>query len=129
MPTFQRHLFVCTRDRGAGHPRGCCASKDSEAVLGALKSGVAERGLRRIVRAQGSGCLDQCARGVTLVVYPEAVWYGAVTAADVDEILDSHVLAGRIVERLRIPEDQLTGLVPPADEPGKAPAPLQDLDN
>ncbi|MFT7679463.1 MAG: (2Fe-2S) ferredoxin [Planctomycetota bacterium] len=125
MPTFQRHVFVCTRDRGEGHPRGCCASKDSAAVLDALKSGVAARGLRRVVRAQGSGCLDQCARGVTLVVYPDAVWYGAVNAADVDEILDEHVLGGRVVERLRIPEDQLTGVVPPADEPGKCPAPLQ----
>jgi (2Fe-2S) ferredoxin len=54
------------------------------------------------VRINGAGCLDQCAYGPTIVVYPEAVWYGAVTLADVDEIFESHVLGGKPVERLRL---------------------------
>lgn len=117
MAKFQRHVFVCTRDRGEGHPRGCCASKGAADIVSALKSGVASRGMRRVVRAQESGCLDQCAKGVTMVVYPEGTWYGAVTAADVDEILDSHLGQGEVVERLVIPDDQLTGIQPPEAMP------------
>ena len=112
MAKFQRHVFICTRNRGAGHPRGCCSSKGSDELVSAFKQGVVERGLRRVVRAQESGCLDQCARGATMVVYPEGVWYGAVTGADVDEIIDSHLINGQTVERLVIPDDELTGKQP-----------------
>ena len=49
-----------------------------------------------------SGCLDQCEHGPTVVVYPDAVWYGRVTAADVDEIIESHIVNGKPVERLMI---------------------------
>ena len=59
------------------------------------------------VRANMAGCLDQCEHGVTVVIYPEAVWYGGVTAADVPEIMDRHIGKGEIVERLRIPEHLL----------------------
>lgn len=112
MARFRRHLFVCINDRGPGHPRGCCAEKGSLQVAEALKLRAYERGLKRVVRVNRAGCLDQCARGVTIVVYPEAVWYGGVTLADVDEIVDEHLVAGRPVERLRIPDDALTGKAP-----------------
>ena len=112
MAKFQRHVFICTRNRGEGHPRGCCSSKGSDELVSALKSGVVERGLRRVVRAQEAGCLDQCTRGATMVVYPEGTWYGAVTREDVDEIIDSHLVQGRAVDRLIIPDDQLTGKTP-----------------
>ena len=79
MPNFERHVFVCTNVRPDGHPRGCCAGKQSEAIREALKQAVAERGLKRRVRINGAGCLDQCEHGPTIVVYPEAVWYGFVT--------------------------------------------------
>jgi len=61
------------------------------------------------VRVNKAGCLDQCARGVTCVVYPEAVWYGGVTLDDVDEIIERHLVGGEPVERLVLPDDQLTG--------------------
>ena len=51
-----------------------------------------------------AGCLDQCAEGVTVVVYPEAVWYRRVTPEDVDEIIDKHLVGGEPVERLRNPD-------------------------
>jgi (2Fe-2S) ferredoxin len=47
--------------------------------------------------------LDQCEHGPTIVVYPEAIWYGGVTLDDVDEIFESHVMGGKPVERLRLP--------------------------
>jgi len=59
------------------------------------------------VRANKSGCLDQCEIGPTVVVYPEAVWYGHVQPEDVDEIIDSHIIGGRPVERLTIPDSLL----------------------
>lgn len=112
MAKFQRHLFVCINERAAGDPKGCCGSKGGLAVAEALKRAAYERGLKRVVRVNKAGCLDQCARGVTCVVYPEAVWYGGVRLEDVDEIVESHLIGGRPVERLVIPEDKLTGRAP-----------------
>jgi (2Fe-2S) ferredoxin len=102
MPPFQRHLFVCTNVRPPGHPKGCCAEKGSEAVREAFKDQVAKRGLKGSVRANAAGCLDACEHGVSVVVYPENVWYGRVTLQDVDEIVEEHLVNGRPVERLRI---------------------------
>jgi len=59
------------------------------------------------VRANKSGCLEQCEVGPTVVVYPDAVWYGGVTPADVDEIIDSHIVGGQPVKRLVIPDSVL----------------------
>ncbi len=56
------------------------------------------------MRANKSGCLDQCEHGPTVVVYPEQVWYGHVQSTDVDEIVREHIVGGRVVERLRLPE-------------------------
>jgi len=110
MANFQRHLFVCVNDRGPGHPRGCCAQKGSVDVAVAFKRGIHERGLKRVVRANKAGCLDQCERGTTVVVYPEGIWYGGVSVDDVEEIIESHVLGGVPVERLVIPPDELMGI-------------------
>ena len=63
--------------------------------------------MRAEVRANKSGCLDQCEHGPTVVVYPEAVWYGFVDAADVEEIVTSHIVNGRPVERLQLAESCL----------------------
>ena len=60
-----------------------------------------------MVRANKSGCLDQCELGPTVVVYPEAVWYGHVKPEDVDEIIESHILGGQPVQRLIIPDEIL----------------------
>lgn len=103
MPSFERHVFVCTNEREAGHPRGCCKGRGGEAVREALKSAAKKR-LGKRVRINSAGCLDQCEHGVTIVVYPEGVWYGFVTVADVEEIVASHLENGRPVERLRLPE-------------------------
>jgi (2Fe-2S) ferredoxin len=103
MAGFERHVFVCTNQREAGHPRGCCSGKGSEAIREALKSAAKKR-LGKSVRINSAGCLDQCEHGVTVVVYPEGVWYGFVTLGDVDEIVESHLVNGRPVERLRLPD-------------------------
>lgn len=101
-PGYERHLFVCMNQRREGHPRGCCAERGASEVRSRLKELIAKHGLKGRVRANQAGCLDYCEQGVTVVVYPEGVWYGAVTASDVDEIFESHILRGEAVERLRL---------------------------
>ena len=104
MPAFTHHIFVCCNQRAPGHPRGCCDPQGTEALRNAFKSEIKKRCLGPLVRANISGCLDQCEHGVTVVVYPEAVWYRHVTPADVDEIIDKHLVGGEPVERLRNPD-------------------------
>lgn len=104
MPKFDRHIFICINDREPGHPRGCCAAKDAAAIAEAFKQSLAEHGLKGKVRANKSQCLDQCEHGPTVVVYPEQTWYGFVKPPDVDEIIQSHIIDGRPVERLVLPE-------------------------
>ena len=100
--SFERHIFVCGNQRPAGHPRGCCDPAGNAELQKLFKQKLAERGLRGKVRANQSGCLDQCEHGPNLVIYPEAVWYGGITLGDVEEIIESHILGGRPVERLRL---------------------------
>lgn len=102
MPPYERHVFVCENVRPPENPRGCCSAKNSPEIRARLKEAVIKAGLRGRVRINKSGCLDQCENGVTVVVYPEAVWYGHVTLDDVDEIFQEHILNGRAVERLRL---------------------------
>lgn len=112
MAKFQRHVFICVNERPGDDERGCCAARGGYEVAEAFKKKLYERGLKRIVRPNKAGCLDQCAKGVTVVVYPEAVWYGHVRVEDVDEIVERHILGGEPVERLQIPDDELTGKEP-----------------
>ncbi len=100
-PPYARHLFVCTNRRPDGSPKGCCASKDSEALRLAFKKELDAQGVSG-VRANAAGCLDACEVGPAVVVYPDNVWYQQVSAADVKEIVSEHVVGGRPVERLRM---------------------------
>lgn len=102
MAPFERHLFICCNQREPGHPRGSCNAAGDDRLQNAFKKALAERGLNRRVRANKSGCLDQCEHGPTVVVYPDTVWYGRVTEADIDEIIDRHIVGGEIVNRLKI---------------------------
>ena len=87
-----------------GNPRGSCDPTGSEALQKAFKKALGERGLNQRIRANKSGCLDQCEFGPTVVVYPDAVWYSKVTESDVNEIIDEHLIGGRPVRRLLLPE-------------------------
>ncbi|MBS1109598.1 MAG: Ferredoxin-like protein [Anaeromyxobacteraceae bacterium] len=101
---YVRHVFVCENRRPDGHPRGCCAGKGGAAVKEALKAELKARGLQSRIRANSAGCLDACESGAAMVVYPEGVWYGGVTPADVPEIVERHLVGGEPVERLVIRE-------------------------
>lgn len=100
---FEKHIFVCVNQRAAGHPRGCCDPTGQAELQKLFQKRLAEQGLRVTVRANKAGCLDQCEHGPNVVVYPDGVWYGGVTCDDVDEIIDSHIVRGVPVARLRLP--------------------------
>jgi (2Fe-2S) ferredoxin len=93
---YERHVFVCTHGEW-------CPSVDGDGlgVHAALKEAVRDAGLSDRVRVNHSGCLNQCGHGPMVVVYPDAVWYAAVTPDDARSILEQHLVAGRPVERLR----------------------------
>lgn len=61
------------------------------------------RGLKGRMRANAAGCIDTCSFGVSVVIYPEGIWYGGVTEEDVPTIVEEHLLGGRPVERLMMP--------------------------
>jgi (2Fe-2S) ferredoxin len=103
MPYFERHVFVCTNVRELDNPKGSCSRRGGDAVRERFKQELHDRGLKARFRANAAGCLDQCAHGCTVVVYPEQVWYGKVTPDDVPEIVEKHLLAGEPVERLLLP--------------------------
>jgi (2Fe-2S) ferredoxin len=101
-PHLEKHVFVCTNRRDPGNPKGSCAEKGSDEVRDEFKRLLHERGLKGLMRANAAGCLDQCSRGVAVVVYPEQVWYGGVTVGDVAAIVEQHLVGGVPVERLRM---------------------------
>ena len=107
MPKFEKHIFICGNQRPPGAPRPCCDPQGQAELQKSFKEKLAARGLKGKVRANQSGCLDQCEHGPNLVVYPDAVWYGGVTLGDVDEIIESHILGGKPVERLMLPDSCL----------------------
>jgi (2Fe-2S) ferredoxin len=97
---FRHHVFICGNVRAPDDPKGCCGQAGLD-LQRAFKAEVARRGLRKVVRANAAGCLDACSEGPSVVVYPEGVWYGGVREEDVAEIVESHLLNGTPVERLR----------------------------
>ena len=93
------HVFVCTTV-GRHH----CAGLGSERVLQRLRDEVERRDLHW-VRTTRMGCNQQHHQGPIMIVYPDGVWYGRLQPGDVDEIIESHLVGGRPVERLRIVPD------------------------
>jgi (2Fe-2S) ferredoxin len=99
----ERHVLVCLNSRPAGHPKGSCAEKGSEALLDRLKAIVKQGPLAERVIVNRTNCLKHCSRGVAVAVYPENVWYGGATEADAPEIAES-LEHGRFIERLAMPD-------------------------
>lgn len=92
---YERHVFVCTHDRGPGHPRGSCAQAGAGELLSHLRGFVHEQGWRGRVRVNASGCLDGCASGVTAVVYPEGRWASRLTADQGERLVTPEGEQGR----------------------------------
>lgn len=112
MAHFTHHIFICTNRREEGHSRGCCNPDGSEALRNAFKKEVERRGLKPLVRANAAGCLDQCELGPTVVIYPQAIWYGGVRVEDVPRIVEETILGGRVLADLLIPAEKLNCRTP-----------------
>lgn len=99
-PYYRYHVFFCTNDRedGSQSCRGRVMRDYAKDRVKALKLDGADQ-----CRINSAGCLGRCDSGPLLVVYPEGIWYNWVDEQDIDEIIDSHLQHGRIVERLRVP--------------------------
>ena len=101
-PYYQHHVFICVNRRDDGRP--CCAERGAQAAQQHAKQRIRQLDLSRAgkIRINQSGCLDRCDEGPVMVVYPEGVWYTYVDNEDIDEIIDSHLIGGKVVERLKI---------------------------
>lgn len=104
MSYFERHIFFCLNQREG---EACCADHDAEQAFAHCKAKAKSADLLGAgrVRVNKAGCLDRCAGGPVAVVYPEAVWYTYVDLSDIDEIVESHLKNGKVVDRLVLPPD------------------------
>ena len=100
MSYYKHHIFFCLNERRNGEV--CCANQGAQAAFDHCKTRIKAEGLAGPggVRVNKSGCLDRCAGGPVAVVYPEETWYTYVDAHDIDEIVDSHLKQGTVVQRL-----------------------------
>ena len=102
MAYYKHHMFFCLNRRDA--PEACCANHNAEGMRAYAKDRVKALGLSGPgkIRVNQSGCLDRCQEGPCIVVYPDDVWYTYVDKHDIDEIIDEHLVKGKVVERLKI---------------------------
>ena len=108
MEFYRSHVLVCAGTN--------CSLKGNRAVREALVQEVARRKLDKEVKVVETGCFGLCEQGPTIVIYPEGVLYCRATVADVPEIVETHLLKGRLVERLLYKEPVATKAVQTAPE-------------
>ena len=102
MSYYKHHVFFCCNQRKNGE--ACCGDHDAQKMRDYAKSKIKSVHLtgKGKVRINQAGCLDRCEEGPVIVVYPEEVWYTYVDKDDIDEIIEEHLVNGRVVDRLRI---------------------------
>jgi (2Fe-2S) ferredoxin len=102
---IRHHVFVCTGKS--------CSSVDSAAVFAAFERELLARGVmfgkekkgknpRGTIVLSESSSVGFCAIGAAVIVYPDGIWYAQVRAGDVPEIVEEHLINGRVVERLAL---------------------------
>ncbi len=101
-PYFEQHVFICINQREDGRP--CCGERGALAAQKHAKKRLKALDLNGPgkIRINQSGCLDRCEEGPVLVVYPQGTWYTYVDTQDIDDIIDTHLIGGKVVERLKI---------------------------
>ena len=102
MSFFKYHVFFCCNQRAPGET--CCNAHGASALRDHAKDRIKKLKLdgEGKVRINSAGCLGRCDNGPVLVVYPEETWYTYVDKEDLDEIVDEHLVHGRVVERLKL---------------------------
>lgn len=99
---FSHHVFICMNQREDGRP--CCAEQGAQAAQQHAKKRIKALDMNGEgkIRINQAGCLDRCEEGPVLVVYPQGTWYTYVDTQDIDDIIDQHLIGGKVVERLKI---------------------------
>ena len=102
MGYYQYHVFFCVNQRDDG--RKCCADAGAQALRDYAKKKIKDLRLSGAgkVRINMAGCLDRCGKGPVVVIYPKEIWYKLESTADVDELIESHLIGGQVVERLKV---------------------------
>lgn len=102
MSYYKHHMFFCCNQRA--NAEACCNDHHAQEMRDYAKARVKSLALAGPgkARVNQAGCLDRCQEGPVIVVYPEEVWYTYVDQSDIDEIIEEHLVHGRVVERLRI---------------------------
>ncbi|WP_302761532.1 NADH-quinone oxidoreductase subunit NuoF [Christensenella hongkongensis] len=108
MDFYRAHVLVCG---GTG-----CTSSGSGEIISKFESELAEKGLDKEVKVVRTGCFGLCEAGPIVIVYPEGAFYSRVKVDDVAEIVEEHLLKGRIVERLLHKEDNVEDVATTLDD-------------
>ncbi len=105
---YRSHVLVCG---GTG-----CTSSHSNEIIDALNASIQEKGLEEEIKVVRTGCFGLCALGPIMIVYPEGCFYSEVKVDDIPEIVEEHLLKGRIVKRLLYSETVEAETVKPLNE-------------
>jgi (2Fe-2S) ferredoxin len=99
---YQHHVFFCINARDDG--RACCADRGAKEAQAHAKQRMKQLNMngQGKVRINKAGCLDRCEEGPVMVIYPQGTWYTYVDKEDIDDIIDTHLVGGQIVDRLKI---------------------------
>ena len=126
MPLPQYRVFVCTKQRSENDPEGCCTNAGALDIYQTFQDEITRLDLGSRVQVRKSGCLDQCQAGAVALVcqpnrsefswlptklrmklrrvlFPNRHLYGYLTCADVNAIVESHLIKGQPVKRCQIP--------------------------
>jgi (2Fe-2S) ferredoxin len=101
-PFYRKHVFFCTNQRESG--KKCCNDANASHFRDYAKQKIKELKLHGIseIRINTAGCLGRCSEGPCIVIYPDNVWYTYQSESDINDIIEKHLIAGEIVERLLI---------------------------
>lgn len=102
MSYFKHHVFVCTNQREGGEQ--CCNNLGGGDMFAYAKDRIGALKLNGpgAVRINKAGCLGRCDNGPVMVVYPEETWYSFIDKEDVEEVIQEHLIGGKVVDRLKI---------------------------
>ena len=102
MPRFRKHIFICNNKRSEDDHRGSCSEKNSGSLIDYAKKRIHELGLKGEIRVNKAGCLDACAYGPAMVIYPDDTWYSPKTKNDIEIILEKNIQSDKRAEELVI---------------------------